>query len=338
MSIVSEITRIKENIANAYDEAEGRGAALPEVRNSANLAGTIATIGRTVNVTFKHSSGQVVLSKFVVYGNTVTPPIKNMQLLNKSFVGWKIGDILYKGDLADSEFYDEAGNALSDAIKALTVQEQNVIVVSYYTELEVFYRVEISGGTMKKADGTGLESGSSVKAGEVITLVAEIPEGMYFAGWYDEKNELQGQTSIFEYYINSNIKFEARFSEIEVKFEPRAFFYGDKLRINEEAGNYTVFMRYEIPERYELIERGVIIVTSGLEDMIDAEMVSLDTVNGTTIKKATCKVSIDTWNNTSKFPAASQNKHFRIYATVRDGEETRTVYSELISLYKKEEE
>ena len=44
MSIASEITRIKNNIAGAYVEAETKGATMPATENSENLASTIATI------------------------------------------------------------------------------------------------------------------------------------------------------------------------------------------------------------------------------------------------------------------------------------------------------
>lgn len=44
MSIETEITRIKTNIASAYTKAEEKGATLPEVQNSANLPATIESI------------------------------------------------------------------------------------------------------------------------------------------------------------------------------------------------------------------------------------------------------------------------------------------------------
>lgn len=44
MSIQTEIDRIKGNIASAYTAASGKGATLPAVQNSANLAGCIDTI------------------------------------------------------------------------------------------------------------------------------------------------------------------------------------------------------------------------------------------------------------------------------------------------------
>lgn len=55
MSVASEITRIKTNIANAYDEAIGRGAVAPEIQNSENLVSCIASIpsggGETSSIT-----------------------------------------------------------------------------------------------------------------------------------------------------------------------------------------------------------------------------------------------------------------------------------------------
>lgn len=44
MSIQSEINRISTNIANAYDELETKGATMPQIENSDNLATTIASI------------------------------------------------------------------------------------------------------------------------------------------------------------------------------------------------------------------------------------------------------------------------------------------------------
>ena len=44
MSIVTEIERIKTNIANAYTACEGKGAMLPEILNSENLARCIASL------------------------------------------------------------------------------------------------------------------------------------------------------------------------------------------------------------------------------------------------------------------------------------------------------
>ena len=47
MSITSEVKRIKNNISNAYIKAEEKGAILPEILNSNNLADTIESIGQS---------------------------------------------------------------------------------------------------------------------------------------------------------------------------------------------------------------------------------------------------------------------------------------------------
>lgn len=44
MSIASEITRIKTNIENAYNKAEEKGATIPDVKNSDNLASCIESV------------------------------------------------------------------------------------------------------------------------------------------------------------------------------------------------------------------------------------------------------------------------------------------------------
>ena len=44
MSIADQITRIKDNISNAYDACNEKGATLPTTQNSANLAATITSI------------------------------------------------------------------------------------------------------------------------------------------------------------------------------------------------------------------------------------------------------------------------------------------------------
>ena len=67
MSIASEITRINNNIANAYTQCSNKGATMPATQNSANLANTISTISgggggtdyynTTIDKTYSYSSG-----------------------------------------------------------------------------------------------------------------------------------------------------------------------------------------------------------------------------------------------------------------------------------------
>ena len=53
MSISQEIQRIKTNIANAYTQANEKGATLPQSQNSANLASTIQSISTQANLQSK---------------------------------------------------------------------------------------------------------------------------------------------------------------------------------------------------------------------------------------------------------------------------------------------
>jgi hypothetical protein len=64
MSISDEIIRIKNNIANAYDECEEKGATLPTIKNSANLSSTINTIqggglAKKYNITVDNFLGDI---------------------------------------------------------------------------------------------------------------------------------------------------------------------------------------------------------------------------------------------------------------------------------------
>lgn len=53
MSISQEIQRINTNIANAYTQANAKGATLPQNQNSANLASTIQSISTQPNLQSK---------------------------------------------------------------------------------------------------------------------------------------------------------------------------------------------------------------------------------------------------------------------------------------------
>ena len=64
MTIASEITRINNNIANAYTACSSKGATMPLTQNSANLATCINSIssgggGSNIGITREISSGGV---------------------------------------------------------------------------------------------------------------------------------------------------------------------------------------------------------------------------------------------------------------------------------------
>lgn len=61
MSIVSEIGRIKNNITNAYDKTEEKGATIPDNKNSENLASTINSISGGDSNNFEYLGTNPVL-------------------------------------------------------------------------------------------------------------------------------------------------------------------------------------------------------------------------------------------------------------------------------------
>ena len=80
MTIASEITRINNNIVNAYTAAEAKGATIPVSQNSANLTTTIGSItelkGETRSVTLTSSAGNTFTptsDKNGITSITVTP-------------------------------------------------------------------------------------------------------------------------------------------------------------------------------------------------------------------------------------------------------------------------
>lgn len=75
MSIVTEIERIKSNIANAYNKCEEKGATLPDILNSANLADCISSI-----------TGAEIINP--VEGYVTDGLIINLSGLEKPFANW----------------------------------------------------------------------------------------------------------------------------------------------------------------------------------------------------------------------------------------------------------
>lgn len=76
MTIASEITRIKSNIASAYTALSDKGATMPATQNSANLATTVASIPTSYNIPVcglvkTHNSNKHVYYFKSIVGNTV---------------------------------------------------------------------------------------------------------------------------------------------------------------------------------------------------------------------------------------------------------------------------
>ena len=89
-----------------------------------------------VSVTFKNIDGQIYATESIAVGESMIPPTDNMQRPNHIFDGWVLDNVLYSGTLASSEFLDEEGNSLDDAIKRKTAARENVEIFSHYVEEE----------------------------------------------------------------------------------------------------------------------------------------------------------------------------------------------------------
>ena len=89
MTIASEITRIKTNIENAYAKAEEKGATMPELLNSENLAGCIESVPKgsgggagdeydlpegVYRIKFYDYDGTVLSNEIYSEGDTVSVP------------------------------------------------------------------------------------------------------------------------------------------------------------------------------------------------------------------------------------------------------------------------
>lgn len=84
MSIASEITRINNNIANAYTECNSKGATMPQIQNSANLSTTIASIptgggGSTARLPEAYQEVTYIESSGTQYFDTEYKPNGNSQ-------------------------------------------------------------------------------------------------------------------------------------------------------------------------------------------------------------------------------------------------------------------
>jgi hypothetical protein len=98
MSIVSEIERIKSNIANAYTACEEKGATMPSVLNSANLFDCIASI-----------TGGAVATKILSYRGAIS----NLSIPRRYAAGASIGEYaLFGGGVKGTATADSGSNVV----------------------------------------------------------------------------------------------------------------------------------------------------------------------------------------------------------------------------------
>lgn len=180
MTIASEITRIKTNIANAYSSASDKGATLPDVRNSDNLASCIDSI----------SSGGGSLSK---YGATIDNFIGNVDENGTYVASSNPANIVLSGATSIGEY------ALSKAFNYVTPVESVIFpdvenLTNGYSLQECFYNSSylkfLSFPKLKEITGKGVMSNACYYAQKLETisfpLLERIYTGMY--GGYNFSN------------------------------------------------------------------------------------------------------------------------------------------------------
>ncbi len=285
-----------------------------------------------VSVTFKNIDGQIYATESIAVGESMIPPTDNMQRPNQIFDGWVLDNVLYSGTLASSEFLDEEGNSLDDAIKRKTAARENVEIFSHYVEEEKkIFTVTVKGerGLVRKyGEETEGVTRLEVEDGTRIVLLASEEN---FGGWYNANTDtLVAQTAVYDKYtVHSDVEFEVRYSDEPIKPEPRVYFFGNQIEVNSDK--YSVYIANDIPSEVEKVEWGIIFTTNDAKD-ISEEMMTVEMAEDSDIiKKAAVDNSKVTMTIASKLPATSMTKKFRVYAIIKNATgKTETIYSEVL--------
>lgn len=104
MSIANEIERIKRNIANAYEACLNKGATMPDIQNSDNLAETILSIimGSASNATEEQINA--ILTQMTVEEVDGELVINTPDNVNISFAINSNGELIVSEDYDNIEF------------------------------------------------------------------------------------------------------------------------------------------------------------------------------------------------------------------------------------------
>lgn len=143
MTIASEITRIKTNIENAYTALENKGATLPDVKNSANLADTISNMSVSDS-----SSSEVYTLREVADDGTI-------QYVTDSFTFSLPSNVTAIAD------YCFCG-ALYGCTGLTAVDLNNITSIGYYSMYQAFYNctslTSVDLSNLTYVDGYGLRN------------------------------------------------------------------------------------------------------------------------------------------------------------------------------------
>lgn len=286
----------------------------------------------TVTVTFKHEDETVIATNQIAFGDSAPYPTNNLLIYSKKFSGWTLNGTNYTGNFGASEFYS-GQDSLSDAIKALTAEKQDVVITSYYTDSQYpFYTVNATGGQILY-NNIPIENGSLIERDERISLLADIPEGKYMNNWRDKNNTIISYRERCNYYLYANATFTAEFSDEPLeKVLPIIYYSNNYYDVNKTNQTYTTHVEMDIPEGYICSEYGHIYNRNSAMDKIDQLTLTLENVDDIDISKNSRFNNAEAWNNTSDYPLVEEDefrKKYRAYMIIIDSNgETSTYYSD----------
>lgn len=214
---------------------------------------------KTVNVTYKHEDGTVFKTDAVAFGGTLAAPINNVWREDYTFVAWKIGNVEFKGDYKDSEFFADDNTTLSSAIKELTRNKQDVTIVACYVEeVPDEYTLTIEGGTFSSPTSVaGLTTGNFIPKTYVIIVATDVP-GKNFAGWKDENGSIKSQDQTYPFYTGkANSTLTATWSDNVVESIPIVTLDSYELNSAEEIISFKLSSR--VPENYDKVKWGILV-------------------------------------------------------------------------------
>lgn len=145
MSIESEITRISDNIAAAYSEAQTLGADIPAEANSNNLPGTLAAIPRATVVQGKGSDTSAVMSQAAVtneldalVGDATSTTGRESTIMGARKYAYDLNEASKKRSI-----YFIEGNSTEAGVWTGTCED----ITEYYDGLMIAYKTNIAGAT-----------------------------------------------------------------------------------------------------------------------------------------------------------------------------------------------
>ena len=283
----------------------------------------------TVNVTYQHEDGTVLKSQATTFGEYLEAPTANVYRSDKTFDGWVLNDVLYKGEFNSQTFVADDGTTLYDAIKALTAVKEPVSIVSHYVPNPiVYYTVEISGGAISTVE-VGSVTDDGVEAGSHIWVVAnDAPEGYKFSHWENETGEVLSYESTKDFWVNGNMKLFAIYIEEEQPVEvlPTIVWGADAI-VNSEAMAITYNWVCDIPSDYEKITWGILVTPDDLDED--------ELIVGSTAGRITNKTDSNPDRKASMLYNATFKKHFtikaRAYICVQKNGVTSYYYTSIIT-------